>query len=259
MPSSEELISSLYRHDLGSPYNLFLSSLEDDTDVLGVDELGREDTEELEEAVGYVEEIIEELDGSDDLQQISGQAGILSGYKGRFPGKVGEHMDKIAELSGFVHLYTSRLEDPGCANVGDLLEPLEEEGAMVEYNETRDLPVQGDTGLCLVANTIALNWKQHGRESEESGLWAEVEELPGSYSIGIWDDGPGLDEDMDPERIFERGVGSNTGKGLYLAQSLTEFFGGSLKYSEEYASREDGFGLEWEVLKPGQYSTSESS
>ncbi|MFB6292058.1 MAG: ATP-binding protein [Candidatus Nanohaloarchaea archaeon] len=223
---------------------------------------------------------IEGLDSEDvSLVELYEEIEALAQYDVDLPGKPGEYVHKITGVSELVHGYVSETASActgrdGEVELDSVLGQLEGRGADISYTERTGFTgalkgllddfvgakdfVYGDEGLCLAANTIGLNWEMHGREDEESQLWAEVEELEDAYRIGIWDDGPGLPDGYDGENIFKKGNGENTGLGLYLAREITELFDGSLEYSEEYASREDGFGLEWTLMKPDQYSTSES-
>lgn len=81
-------------------------------------------------------------------------------------------------------------------------------------------------------------------------MWADVGEFPEGYEVAIWDYSLGIPEDMGRESIFEKGVGSNTGKGLYPSREIVELFGGSIELIEELEEKEDGFGLQMRLKKP---------
>jgi hypothetical protein len=94
--------------------------------------------------------------------------------------------------------------------VEDVFETFENYGE-VNYGGLGGCPVEGNGALCVVANTIALNAKDHGGNPE---LYAEVEELEDKYKLNIWDNGEGLPEEHDSEEIFSREIGDNSGLGL---------------------------------------------
>jgi len=81
-------------------------------------------------------------------------------------------------------------------------------------------------------------------------MWAEVEELPDSYEIDIWDNGPGIPVEYDTEQILEKGEGHGTGKGLNYASRIVDLFDGDLYHPEELQERENGYGLRIELKKP---------
>lgn len=164
---------------------------------------------------------------------------------------MGESIDDIAELSAYVCNYLEEYEngDSESISVEDVTTPLQEHGVNVKYNGNREAEVEGDPGLRLVTNTMSLNGKQHGKEDENYQMWAEVEEEDEEYRIDFWDSGTGLPEEYDPEQIFEKEVGQNSGRGLYLAKEIVEEFDGTLEYSDRLAQRENGFGLEMHLKK----------
>lgn len=240
-----------------------MSTFEEDVDVVGIDGLDEEEKETAEEFFGVLESAFERLESVEDINFIDKELELLSGYKGSVSGEAGERIDNVAKLSSEIHEYVQNSGGSDQVSVKDVLSPIEMQGE-VEYNGLAEEEVYGDLGLCMVSNTLALNSMDHGGTEN---IWAEVEELEDEYRIGVWDDGPGLPEDYTEEEIFDKGNGDNSGLGLYLASELTELFEGSLEYSEDYASCEDGFGLEWRLRKGSeslvdsgtQYLTSESA
>ena len=54
----------------------------------------------------------------------------------------------------------------------------------------------------------------------------------------------------DEDAIFQKHKDQGWSYRLYLARKITEFFGGAIEYSEENASRENGFGMQWKLNKP---------
>jgi signal transduction histidine kinase len=137
----------------------------------------------------------------------------------------------------------------------DILDPLEGH-AEIEYECDPESQVYAEESLSIVANTLLQNTLDHSG-SQEPKLYVEVEDDGEAYYIDIWDDGNGMPAHADEDEIFYRGEGDGSGLGLYLAREITELFGGTLKYSEENASREDGFGLQWKLNKPEDQDSGE--
>ena len=277
---SERMLGRLFRHDIGGMINVSQASLRPDIDIdtVGAEQLDLGDTDfesisDIEEgdmkdldetselgafeefvgvaeaaserlsanyALGTVEEEIEYLKQF-DLGRVSPEAEDING-----PGK---HVKRVSDLADAVSSYFDHAPEVSQSSnmlIEDVFETFENYGE-VDYNGFDNCEISGDGALCVVANTIALNAKDHGGNPE---LYAEVEELEDAYQFNIWDNGKALPEEYDPEEIFRRETGDNSGLGLYLAREITEGFGGSLEYSEENAEREDGFGLQWTLAKP---------
>lgn len=284
---SERLLGRLFKHDIGGALNVAETSLrkDEDIDTLGVTDLefkGKElermndiqegDMEDLEnpseleifeEFIGVADAASERLASNYNLKSVREEIQYLKDFdEDRISRSESErrgprgYVEKISDLAENVSDYVDRTgEDFGgeTATMQEIFECFEKSGE-VEYNGTQDLEVNGDEGLCVVANTIAENALDHGStDEEEPDLYAEIEEEEDLYRIDIWDDGTGLSEDFNEEEIFRRETGDNSGLGLYLAREITELFGGSLEYSPENAAREDGFGLEWVLKKPQEY------
>lgn len=257
---SDKLMASIVRHDVLTPLSLFKESLDGGVDVVGVNKLEQRNKDVVEEFTGILDAVHERLDKVDDIRFIEEEAEYLSSFRGTdVEGKAGEHIVHAAEISSLVKGYIENVEVSGeSVELESVLYPLEQEGE-VNYNGGSHFEVYGDPGLCMVANTIALNSSEHSLDNENSDMWAEVREYEDTYQIDIWDDGEGLPEKYNPDDIFEKGKGENTGLGLYLARELTETFEGSLEYSERNSNREGGFGLTWKLNKSDQYRTSEPS
>lgn len=255
MRSSRELdrlITSNFRHDIINPLQVLKFSYMEESSVLSFEEV---DEDRFEEFLGVLDAAVERLKFSEDLSFADQEIEWLADYEGEFSGLVGEKVDNVANLSEDVVPYVenqgNNREDS--LDLEDLLEPIEKEGE-VDYNGLSSQRIYGDKGLCLVANTIALNFREH--TGDEANLYAEIRDMDEHYKIGIWDDGPGI-EDYEGDEIFEKGNGDNSGNGLYFARQITDMFDGELERSRENEEREGGFGLEW-YLRPAQYSTSES-
>jgi len=76
-------------------------------------------------------------------------------------------------------------------------------------------------------------------------------ETPGGFLISVQDDGCGIPADRK-EKIFEKGYGTNTGFGLFLAREILAITGLSIRETGEY-----GKGARFEILvPPGMYRIS---
>lgn len=274
------MLGRLFKHDIGGMLNISQASLRPDIDVdtVGVTELdldgkdfdSMDDVEEghmknfgdpselgaFEEFVGVVEAASQRLSANYALSTVEDEIQYLKSFDQesispepsdtRGPRDCVEQISGLAEAVGDYLNQVSETHESSDMRVEDVFETFEGYGE-VDYNGLEESTVEGDGALCVVANTIALNALDHGGNPE---LHAEIEELDDRYKIEIWDDGEGLPKEYDPEEIFRRETGDNSGLGLYLAREITEGFGGSLEYCEENAKRKDGFGLEWNLAKP---------
>lgn len=214
--------------------------------------MDKEDRDEVYDVVSVLDDAYNELNNGGSLEDIEEEVSDLKEYEGEFDGGVGDRIDQIAEISGSVHRFLTKYEAEGEENItiSEVLGPLEEYDVEVSYNGNEDVAVEGDPGLSLAANTIGENGLRHGKEDETYQMWAKVIENSEAYEVEVWDNGSGLPEDIESEEIFDKGVGENTGKGLYLANEIVEFFNGSIEVSEELEEREGGFGLRMELMKP---------
>lgn len=261
---SDQLLAEIVRHDIKSPLNVLQSAFNEDdpVDILGVEELEEDEKIQVREVTAFLRSAADKLDRMEDINSVKLESEYLSKFKDtEVDDRPGKYIREIAEMSEIIEEYINHSQDfsDETYELKSVLKPVERKG-VVEYDGNEVSEVYGDVGLIMAANTIAMNAMDHGaRGGVEPDLWAEIEELEEEYRIDIWDDGVGLPEIYEIDRIFDKGTGENSGLGLYIARELTELFDGSLEYSEENAEREDGFGLEWTLKKPGQYDTSESA
>jgi signal transduction histidine kinase len=250
---SDELLTNIFTHDMRTPLTVVRSSIEmEEIDKVGFSELPEDEQEEVREALETLEDAYQALEDGRPLEGVKKELRELSGYRGQFGEEVGRHFDAVGELSAYVMWYLDEFDDSKDKDmmIGDFMTPLEERDVHVVYNGKEEAHVRGDPGLCLVTNTVAGNGIKHGKEDENYQMWAEVEELPDSYGIDIWDNGPGIPEEYSAEQILEKGVGDGTGKGLNYASRIVDLFDGDLYHSEELQERENGYGLRIELKKP---------
>lgn len=244
-------MASIYRHEVINPLSTLTSSLEnEDFDVLGVWELEEQRRHEVEEVTSIIGDAYDKLDAGEPLESVEDEVKQLSGYSGEFSGEVGEQIDLLAEVSDCIAMYMDNFSEDETMEVEEVMGPLEEYSETeILYNQNQDAEINGDPGLLLVSNTIGANGLRHGKEAENYQMWAEVQEENEEYRIDFWDNGTGLPEKYEPGQIFEKGIGENTGRGLYLAKEIVEEFDGTLEYSDRLAQRENGFGLEMRLKK----------
>ena len=108
--------------------------------------------------------------------------------------------------------------------------------------ETGDLELFADPMLKRVFYNIFENALRHGEHvTEIRVIWEEHGE---EGVLVIEDDGVGVPFDSK-EDIFERGVGSNTGYGLFLAQEILAITGISIKETGT-----PGEGVRFEIVVP---------
>lgn len=223
----------------------------DPLDILEGSNVSEQERKELEGLVDDINEAYDLLQDEEPLKAVEDSIDMFSTYSGAYDGEVGEKVDDIAVLSSAVSMYLSEYEsvDKGSVYIEDVLEPLEDYDAEIDYNGHEDGEVEGDPGLFFVTNTIGMNGIEHGKEDQDYQIWAQVQELPDDYRIDIWDNGSGIPENYERGQIFKDEIGDGTGKGLYLATEILDLFDGELTQSEELEKREDGAGFELYLKK----------
>jgi len=116
---------------------------------------------------------------------------------------------------------------------------------------TGALEVFTDPMLEKVFHNLFENAVRHGGYVTEISVTCREEDGGGNMVIAVEDDGVGVPADMK-ERIFKRGVGSNTGYGLYLIQEILGITGMSIR---ETGVEGKGACLEI-IVPPGVWRTS---
>ncbi|MFB6203192.1 MAG: hypothetical protein ABEK01_01735 [Candidatus Nanohaloarchaea archaeon] len=120
--------------------------------------------------------------------------------------------------------------------------------------ENRETPVEGNRSWRLPLNTVAKNCRDHGGPN----LYLDEREDGEHYIVEMFDDGPGLAEDMEMDEIWEEGEYSseygNSGFGLNMACIAVEAMDGEIAaYREEdgelISSSPTGYGLDAEDLE----------
>lgn len=112
----------------------------------------------------------------------------------------------------------------------DLLLPLEQLATETNYPETG---IKGHAALGVPIGTIRKNYLKHAPDAE---LFVYGEEQDQKIGITICDDGPGLKQDLNPQKLFE---GNET--GLPISETIMRSYGAEINY---FKPEREGFGLE---------------
>ncbi|KAF5087475.1 Chemotaxis response regulator protein-glutamate methylesterase [anaerobic digester metagenome] len=152
--------------------------------------------------------------------------------------------DRIRRQIEFTRDYTDLgVRSPEWQRVSDVVRPEVLHGLPVE-NEAGDLVVYADPMLATVFSNLMDNTIRHG----ETATRVRVRRRPGENGdlILLWeDDGAGVPAG-EKERIFNRGVGKNTGLGLFLIREILGITGIGITETGE-----PGKGARFEMLVPG--------
>ncbi|WP_343089333.1 HAMP domain-containing sensor histidine kinase [Methanocalculus natronophilus] len=131
--------------------------------------------------------------------------------------EAGETAAAIGDHIAFTALYEKiGLDEPQWIPLQGLLKGLVK-GPVTLVNECADFSIYADPMVELVFSNLMDNTLRHAHEATRVTL--SCKETESGLTI-IWeDDGPGVRDDLK-EKIFERGVGNNTGFGLFLAREI---------------------------------------
>ncbi|MDD3399161.1 MAG: PAS domain S-box protein, partial [Candidatus Methanomethylophilaceae archaeon] len=139
-----------------------------------------------------------------------------------FMGKIGKAADTIERHIRFTKEYEMLgLEAPDWHEVSDLLD-LDHDDSIHIVDSCQGLHVRADPMLSRVFENLLDNSMRHGEGVESIVVNYEIK---GNLCHLYWqDDGVGVPQDMK-ERIFLRGVGKNTGFGLFLSREILDITG----------------------------------
>lgn len=123
----------------------------------------------------------------------------------------------ISRLIGFTEVYDDMgVHSPVWQNIRKLLTTIPDSDRLLHI-DISDIEVYADPLLQKVFENLYDNSVRHGERITRIDVSTKVQE--GSLHL-IWqDDGTGIPDD-DKEVIFERGVGKNTGFGLFLIKDI---------------------------------------
>ena len=179
--------------------------------------------------------------------QEAGPGQDISEYLARVQGAA----DRIRRQIEFTRDYTDLgVRSPEWQRVSDALRPEALHGLPVE-DEAGDLVVYADPMLATVFSNLMDNTLRHAETATRVCVRYRPEE--NGDLILIWeDDGAGVPVG-EKERIFHRGVGKNTGLGLFLIREILAITGISIAETGE-----SGKGARFEMLVPsGAYRVPE--
>ncbi|MFA7198546.1 MAG: PAS domain S-box protein [Methanoculleus sp.] len=167
----------------------------------------------------------------------------VSGYLARAKSSA----DRIRRQIEFTRDYTDLgVRSPEWQRVSDVLRPEALHGLPIE-NEAGDLAIYADPMLATVFSNLMDNTIRHGESATRVRVRYRPEES-GDLTLTWEDDGAGVPVG-EKERIFHRGVGKNTGLGLFLIREILGITGISITETGE-----PGNGARFEMLVPrGMY------
>jgi len=179
--------------------------------------------------LSFAEEAVQEPEVSKYLTRVQGAA------------------DRIRRQIEFTRDYTDLgVRSPEWQRVADAIRPEVLQGLPVE-NEAGDLVVYADPMLATVFSNLMDNTVRHGEAATRVRVWYRLEET-GDLTLVWEDDGVGVPA-REKGRIFDRGVGKNTGLGLFLIREILAIT--SITITE---TGEPGKGARFEMrVPPGAY------
>ncbi len=154
-------------------------------------------------------------------------------------------MGNLERIIIFTRMYEDLgVNEPEWQDVGSIVEqemsPVS--GGLILKNGIQGLEVYADSMLGKVFSNLMGNSVMHGGTAQ--GVTVSFEERDGGGCIIVTDDGPGIATDMK-ERIFSKGVGKNTGFGLFLSREILDLTGLSIRETGV-----PGDGARFEILVP---------
>jgi len=229
------------------------------------------DRKQAQDALNKVNEKLNLLSGvtrHDILNQVTALAGYTDLLNNILPDnpKMRKYIDRIREATSaierqirFTRDYEHLGMDPSqWQHVGDVAERAASAYAQIPGVNvsigTGTLEVFADSMLEQVFYNLFDNAVRHGEHvTEISVTCREEENEDGSVIIAVEDDGVGVPAERK-EQIFDRGVGSNTGYGLFLVQEILGITAISIRETGE-----EGKGARFEItVPPGGWRISHS-
>lgn len=170
--------------------------------------------------------ILSSITRHDTLNQITASRGYLELMEGRLPddaavkrynSKAIGALDNIVELIEFAKEYERvGLHGPRWMGISSIISNLSPSNLIIE-DSCQGLEVYADPMMDKVFYNLLDNAERHATGATTISISTR---LKGNDMELIWeDDGPGVAAE-DKERIFERGVGKNTGFGLFLIKEI---------------------------------------
>ncbi|WP_292519637.1 PAS domain S-box protein [Methanoculleus sp.] len=177
--------------------------------------------------------------GNLSLAEESGPGQEIAGYLSRMKTAA----ERIRRQIEFTRDYTDLdVRSPEWQRVSGVIQTAALHGLPVD-DEAGDLTVYADPMLATVFSNLMDNTVRHGESATRVRVWYRPEENGGLTLV--WEDnGAGIPAE-EKERIFYRGVGKNTGLGLFLIREILGITGISITETGE-----PGKGARFELLVP---------
>lgn len=273
----EEGVTNLIKHDLGNIHSIV-------SGYLGLSQYIPDDGEEEELVKSFskdLDDALEALDSGSYGKARSKMEDILRYDLVGFPDFYEDHVADAQDLANIGQDCVGIEYDKdykGWIRISEVFENLDD--TKVEYNDNKNSYLRGDVSLKCIVNTLEENAHRHGGEDVDVNVDIKLADeddsgeylVPGwgdevgeyelghwissdaEYEILFWDDGEGLSNDLSEDEVFERGVGSNSGNGLYLTRKIIEFFDGDVNLidKEKYTEVSDDMGFGLSINLPGK-------
>nr|WP_256472525.1 PAS domain-containing sensor histidine kinase [Methanocalculus sp. AMF5] len=273
-PASWALLKPAIHRTLeaGEPFSLELEMVRPDGSIRNVHALGRRSHDFNGSCIGLhgaVQDITRRKETEEALQMANNKLRILAGITRH------DIQNKLMTLQGYLELTSQQAEDLGKSGylaeidraareiqrqieftrtyeelgmrqpvwqaVRDLISTVSDSGMPVEV-DCVGYQVLADPMIEMVFANLMANTIRHAEGASRVTIWCE--ERDGRLAILWEDDGPGIPDDQK-ERIFERGVGRNTGFGLFLSREILSITGIAIAECGAY-----GTGAGFEILVP---------
>jgi PAS domain S-box-containing protein len=227
-----------------------VASTEDLNIIVFSDITERKHAEEAFHIANKKLKILSSITRHDILNQIM----VLQGYlelaaemggdetQAEYLGKVRGAAAAIHRQIGFTRTYEDLgVEEPQWLSVSGALSGMRGGPLPIQY-ECATYQILADPMLEKVFANLMDNTIRYAEGATRVQI--HCEEQDGNLLISFEDDGPGVPDDQK-ERIFERGVGKNTGFGLFLSREILAITGIAIRETGVY-----GKGARFEMLVP---------
>lgn len=192
-----------------------------------------------------------------------------------FSGRVkrAKNLAKVAES----YIEETEGEYSGWISIEDIFMSYDGE---VDIEGYENVNLRGDSSLNCVLSTLEDNTHRHGgneatpyikihrgdvktgeyvldhwqssKNEDYADHWSQIN-AEDNYTLLYWDDGEGLDEEYEdnPNKIFEKKNGENSGMGLHLAERIIESFDGEIEVLETHPEIPDDAGMKMAITLTG--------
>jgi PAS domain S-box-containing protein len=191
-------------------------------------------------------------DVANQLTILQGYAQIAAIKKGDpviadYLAKIITAADTIARQIEFTRMYQELgVKSPAWITLGEVIAHVESRVPVTFSGTCRGIEIFADPMLERVFFNLVDNAIRHGGRVREITVRCERE--PDGILVIVEDNGTGVPA-AEKERIFERGVGKNTGLGLFLVKEILSITGITIKETGVY-----GKGARFEISVPERMS-----